>query len=140
MAQLYSLMPRPEGLFRGVDLVSRAAFGLIYDRWKLSEKKHREDPESWIDEDGVYCVFDQGQLAELLGVTRPTINKALQRLEEFELLVICRPGLGKPSRYHIPYTVDAYFFDYTGWQLGIHNEPPGEEEDHYPCKDSLHAV
>ena len=132
MALLYSLTPTAYGPFLGADLVARAAWGLIYDRYKLSEKKNQADATLWSDEDGIYCVYDQAFLAKQLGVTRPTVNKALQRLEILNLLVTCKTGIGKPVRYRIPEHILNYLSDPHGYFLGIYDEDES-------CKESLHG-
>ena len=51
MAQLYQLVPLPQGIFAGMDLVTRAVVGLLYDRIRLSNYNLIGDPagSQWYD-------------------------------------------------------------------------------------------
>lgn len=90
MAQLYQLVPLPLGIFSGLSLVERAALGLLYDRMKLSVHHHLSDPEggAWLDEDEnqVYCIYSQTEMAKILGVSERTVRRALEHLEAERLI------------------------------------------------------
>lgn len=119
MAQLYFIVPTPEGAFGGLDLLARAAFGAIFDRWKLSEMNNKTDPGQWIDERGVYCVYDQRDMARLLGVTLPTLRGALTRLESRRLIATHKPAIGSPVRYYIDDQALQWMTDPLAWSLGV---------------------
>lgn len=75
----------PTWLFRGkyADLSANAkiAYALLRDRHSLSVQN------GWIDDEGhVYMVYTQGELAEMLQVTRKTANVAIKTLEEYGLI------------------------------------------------------
>lgn len=102
MAKLYTLVPRPVGRFEGVDLMARCVFGLIYDRWQLSDRSD-ESRRKYSDEDGVYCYFDREEMAKELGVTLPTVRRAVTTLINRKLLIIKRSGVCSPWRYYVPW-------------------------------------
>jgi hypothetical protein len=90
MAQLYQLVPLPQGIFSGMDLVTRAVVGLIYDRIRLSNYNLIGDAtgQSWYDpvEQRVYCIFTHAEMAETIGVSERTIRRSLALLNEENLV------------------------------------------------------
>lgn len=60
-------------------MATRYAFGLIYDRWKLSDSDRNRD--AFTDSYGVYCVYDRQDIAEEMGVTLPTVRKAIKAFD-----------------------------------------------------------
>ena len=118
MAKLYTLVPRSVGPFEGVDLMARCVFGLIYDRWQLSDRSE-ETRKRYSDKDGVYCFFDREEMAKELGVTLPTVRRAVTTLVDKKLLVIKRSGTCTPWRYYISWKLarvldprkDEQYFD-----------------------------
>lgn len=103
MSSVYTLIPRPIGCFAGLDMASRYAFGLIYDRWQLSRKKANE--ARFRDKHGVYCVFSREALAAEMGITLPTLRKAMHQLIDRELIHARCPVAGGAWRYYIPASV-----------------------------------
>lgn len=100
MSSVYTLIPRPIGCFAGLDMASRYAFGLIYDRWQLSGKKANKD--RFTDRYGVYCVYSREALAAEMGITLPTLRKAMHQLIDHELIHARCPEPGCAWRYYIP--------------------------------------
>lgn len=82
--------------------MARCVFGLIYDRWQLSDRSD-ESRRKYSDEDGVYCFFDREEMAKELGVTLPTVRRAVTTLVDRKLLVIKRSGVCSPWRYYVPW-------------------------------------
>lgn len=80
----YTIVPRAEGCFARCDALTRYAFGLIYDRWRLSDRPESRD--RWRDQRGVYCVYERAELAAALGCTLPTLRRCMQCLEAEGLL------------------------------------------------------
>lgn len=99
MGSVYTLIPRPVAIFAGLDMTSRYAFGLIYDRWLLSNKAGNK--ERFTDRYGVYCVFSREAMAAEMGVSLPTLRKALQPLYERGLVIARLPISGGPWRYYV---------------------------------------
>ena len=90
MAQIYQLVPLPQGIFAGMDLVTRAVVGLLYDRIRLSNYNLIGDPagSQWYDtvEDKVYCIFTHEELAQTIGVSERTIRRSLATLNADNLV------------------------------------------------------
>ena len=90
MAQIYQLVPLPQGIFAGMDLVTRAVVGLLYDRIRLSNYNLIGDPagSQWYDtvENQVYCIFTHEELAQTIGVSERTIRRSLATLNADNLV------------------------------------------------------
>lgn len=90
MAQVYQLVPLPQGIFAGMDLVTRAVVGLLYDRIRLSNYNLIGDPSGsqWYDpvEKQVFCIFTHEELAETIGVSERTIRRSLATLNADNLV------------------------------------------------------
>lgn len=97
------MIPRPAGSFAGLDMTARYAFGLIYDRWQLSERKSNR--ERFTDRYGVYCVFSREAMAAEMGVSLPTLRMAMHQLIQRELVISRMPAAGSAWRYYIPENV-----------------------------------
>ena len=84
MANRYTIVPAADYPFDQLDALSRYCFGLIFDRWRLSARS--ESWQKWADDTGIYCVYDQRELAKELGVTLPTVRRCLDALEREHVL------------------------------------------------------
>lgn len=100
MGLLYTAVPRPYYDFAGLDLTTRYAFGLIYDRWQLSNRA--ENRERFTDSRGVYCYYSRSAMAAEMGVTLPTLRTAINVLEARGLIKMSRIERGGSVRYYIP--------------------------------------
>ena len=71
MAQVYQLIPLPQGPFAKLSLLERALYGLLYDRCKMSVNNMLNGNGRFYDEqlEEVYCVYNQNDLAKTLGVS-----------------------------------------------------------------------
>lgn len=98
MAVNYTIVPRRVFPFEGLDAMTRYAFGLIYDRYRLSSRE--ETKERWKDEHGVYCVFDRQDLADELGVSLPTLRRCMESMVKAGVLVMRRNGPHAAWRYY----------------------------------------
>lgn len=99
MSSIYTLVPRPINDFARLDLVARYAFGLIWDRWQLSGKK--ENRGRFTDQRGLFCYYERRAMAAEIGVTLPTVRKAINALEDAGLIMYAHDGLGAPWKYYI---------------------------------------
>lgn len=109
MAQLYQLIPLPQGVFSGLSLVERATFGLIYDRLKLSTASHLSSTDGGPFFDSaradVYCVYNQQDMAAVLGVSIRTVQRALDTLRDAGLIDYRKARYQDSNRYFIPYRI-----------------------------------
>lgn len=111
MSSLYTLIPRPIGEFAGLDMTTRYAFGLIYDRWQLSAKA--ENRARFTDAFGVYCVFSRESMAAEMGISLPTLRGAMKVLIARELIVSRLSAPGGAWRYYIPRSVQDAMTDFA---------------------------
>lgn len=102
MSSIYTLIPRPIGSFAGLDMASRYAFGLIFDRWQLSAK---DSSGKYKDQYGPYCVYSRDALAAEMGITLPTLRKAMHQLIGRELIHARCPVSGCAWRYYVPHNI-----------------------------------
>lgn len=105
MGQRYTIVPAADFPFDRCDALTRYCFGLIYDRWKLSARPGLW--QKWVDDVGIYCVYDQRELAKELGVTLPTVRRCLDQLEREDLLKRERTEKRGACRYYP--TIRAHF-------------------------------
>ena len=109
MGSKFVFVPRAQNVFARADIMSRNAFGLIYDRWKLSNRPQNQ--AVFTDAYGVYCVYDRQDLARELGVTLPTVRKAIKALIDQELITARRAGIGGAWRYYVTVKAQLYLDD-----------------------------
>ena len=109
MAQIYQLVPLPQGIFSGLSLVERAIVGLLYDRMKMSIQHHLSDPEggAWLDtdENQVYCIYRQEEMAQILGVSERTVRRALEHLETESLVWWKKTKYQGANKYFLHYGI-----------------------------------
>jgi len=97
----YSYLILPKELFTNklyVDLSNdaRIIYALLLDRLQLSVKNQ------WYDEMGnVYLIFTREQLAAGAGVSVRTVVRAMNLLNEVELVKETRQGLNKPNLIYV---------------------------------------
>lgn len=113
MAKYYSLVPYPEGIFEGMDAISRVTFGIIWERWKLSSYNVLGTAGDcrWYDrdEEEVYCLFNQLELARLVGCSEKTIRRTLIYLHDEKHLIYWRKADYKGvCRYYVEKDVQRY--------------------------------
>lgn len=99
MAKTYTIVPSAVHPFDQLDALSRYCFGLIYDRWLLSGRKSTW--RKWVDDEGLYCVYDQADLAKELGVSLPTVRRCLDALEAQNIIKRVRADKRGACRYYI---------------------------------------
>ena len=94
---MFTLIPRPAYEFNGLDMTARYAFGLIYDRLQLSAKNR----ERFTDRYGLYCVFSRESMAAEMGVSVPTLRKAIKQLIARGLITSRMVDAGGSWRYYL---------------------------------------
>ena len=97
MSSVFTFIPRPIYEFAGLDMASRYAFGLIYDRLQLSAKNR----DRFTDRYGLYCVFSRESMAAEMGITVPTLRKAINQLIDRELITTRMAEAGGSWRYYL---------------------------------------
>ena len=108
MAQLYQLIPLPQGIFADLSLLERATFGLLYDRMKLSVNNHlNSDGSAFYDdqEEMVYCIYTQQALSETLGVSVRTVRRVLAVLVDKKFIISKKTRFQDANRYYIPFYI-----------------------------------
>ena len=76
MARYYTLLPLPLGIFAEdeLTLIDRAVFGMIYDRWRLSNYTAAGSAEyetPFYDEflEDFYCIYTHDELSRNIGIS-----------------------------------------------------------------------
>ena len=112
MAQKYTLVPLAQGPFIGIDPLARMAFGLIWDRYKVSSYNFigAESESPWYDKtmDDVFCVYDQDELAREIGCSVRTVRRCLKDLNEAHLLYWRKATYKGACRYFVGYAAKAW--------------------------------
>ena len=124
MAGIYVNIPTANGEFAGLDLYARAVFGLIWDRWRLSQKAHEDGNDRFMQKKRVrmcdafpdrrpddrtvitigytYCVYTQTDLAAEIGCSERTIRRCIDDLICAGVVTAERAGVRGANRYFIP--------------------------------------
>ena len=110
MAQLYQLVPLPQGIFSGLDIVSRAVIGSLYDRIKLSMYNATGGDDRFYDilTGEYFCVFTQQELAELIGVSERTVRRSLDILKADNLIHWRKATYRGANRYYLHHGIMEY--------------------------------
>lgn len=96
----YTIVPMPTGPFQGLDPLSRLAFGLIWDRLRLSSYNTTGNRSQWIDEEtgAVYCFYPQQDLAQDMGCSERTARRCMHDLERARIISTRRADYGRAYR------------------------------------------
>ena len=111
MAKYYTLLPLPQGKFAEASLVDRAVFGLIWERWRLSNYKLLGGDDSWYDPDieEVYCVYAHEELGRQLGVSEKTIRRSLIALrDKWHMISWTKASFMGACRYYVAQDIREY--------------------------------
>ena len=110
MAQLYQLVPLPQGIFAGMDIVSRAVVGCLYDRLKLSMYSAAGGDERYYDAaaNEYFCIFTQSELADQIGVSERTVRRSLDLLKADNLVHWRKATYRGANRYYIHHGIMEY--------------------------------
>lgn len=107
----YTLTPSPFGLFRNIDAAARLVFGLIWDRFKLSEHSITSGDCRWQDVDGeIFCIYSEVELAEHSGLSERTVRRCLNTLRDANLLRWDKTGFKGCNKYYPDLLVIDYFY------------------------------
>jgi DNA-binding Lrp family transcriptional regulator len=75
---------------------AKVLYSLLRDRHDLSLSNN------WINDSGeVYLIYARDKMADMVGVSQPTLRKAIEQLKEFGLMEEERMGLNKPNRIYL---------------------------------------
>ena len=82
--------------YRGLSSDAKIIYSVLKDRMSLSRKN------KWKDDNGdIYLLFKQEKIAEILGISRSTISRAIKQLEQYKLIDVTRQGLNRPNKIYI---------------------------------------
>lgn len=85
-----------ETTFSSLSTDSKVLYGLMLDRMSLSRKNH------WIDaENHVYIEYRSEAIMSSLNISKNTVTKLLNELDDFGLIQRKRRGQGKPTVYYV---------------------------------------
>ncbi|MCT4619887.1 MAG: replication initiator protein A [Marinisporobacter sp.] len=86
-----------EGEFKnGLSNDAKVLYSLLRDRHDLSLTNN------WINEKNeVYLIYTREKMSDMLGVSQPTLRKAIKQLEDFGLMEEDRMGLNKANRIYL---------------------------------------
>ena len=82
--------------YKTMSNTSKIMYAILKDRMELSRKNGWHD-----DNNDLFLLFDQQNMAELLGTSRVTINRNMKELKDAGLIEPMRQGLGKPNKIYI---------------------------------------
>lgn len=87
----YNFIPVPKALamgFKSVSINAKWTYSLLLDRMMAS----RKNAERFHDKNGMYLLFNQDEVAELIGASKRTVIRIFKELEESGLIEtrICR--------------------------------------------------
>ena len=78
--------------YKKLTIDAKMAYAILRDRLELSIKNN------WIDEKGtIYFIYTNDSLMEILNCRKEKLSKIKKSLEDAELLIQKRRGLGKPN-------------------------------------------
>lgn len=119
----------------------RCIYSLLVNRMNLSVTR-----ANWIDEEGAFIKYTQSKLAEDLCLTRPTVAKSLNNLEEYKLIKVIQLGANLPNKIYVYPPVNIQCKETlqqdNGCKENLHsmqkNFTVDVKEFDTHCKDSLH--
>ena len=97
----YTFYRIPKALIKGVryqhvSMEAKLLYGILLDRMSLSGKNN------WCDTSGkIFIIYTVEELMEDFGCSNKTAIKLLRELEQSDLIVRQRQGLGKPSLIYV---------------------------------------
>ena len=75
---------------------AKLVYSLLLDRMELSRKN------GWVNSNNeIYLIYTKENIADILGISKRTVYKAFNLLEELELINQERQGLNKPNKIYI---------------------------------------
>lgn len=96
MEQFWQLEPT---LIQRAGATAAIVYAALKSRFNLSLQA--KNMRIFRDSRGVFCNFSRQELCKLIGKSKPTITKAMQKLKELGLIVEKRLGLGHVNRIYL---------------------------------------
>lgn len=97
----YFIVPKmliSDDSFEDIDCAGKLMYSIMLNRLSLSA----EHPDQYTDGQGrLFIVFPVEEMMKALHLSKPTVTKMLNQLEEHGLIVRKRQGLGKPSLIYV---------------------------------------
>ena len=96
----YNFMPVPKALamgFKSVSINAKWTYSLLLDRMMAS----RKNAERFHDKNGMYLLFNQDEVAELIGASKRTVIRIFKELEESGLIETRKQGFGKAQKIYL---------------------------------------
>lgn len=114
MARLYTIVPLPTGPFEHIDALSRLCFGLIWDRYRVSSYNvtGTAGDSPWYDEDQeeVFCLYRQDELARDMGCSERTVRRCLETLREAGIIWWRKAVYKGANRYFVDPPIREYLW------------------------------
>lgn len=96
----YQFVPVPRALARGfkdLSINAKWAYSLMLDRMMMS----RQNIDRFHDKNGMFLLFNQDELAELIGASKRTVIRIFKELEESGLIETKKQGFGKAQKIYL---------------------------------------
>lgn len=96
----YQFIPVPRALakgFKALSINAKWAYSLMLDRMMMS----RQNIDRFHDKNGMFLLFNQDEVAELIGASRRTIIRIFKELEESGLIETKKQGFGKSQKIYL---------------------------------------
>lgn len=96
----YNFIPVPKALamgFKSVSINAKWTYSLLLDRMMAS----RKNAERFHDKNGMYLLFNQDEVAELIGASKRTVIRIFKELEDSGLIETKKQGFGKSQKIYL---------------------------------------
>ena len=96
----YNFIPVPKALamgFKSVSINAKWTYSLLLDRMMAS----RKNAERFHDKNGIYLLFNQDEVAELIGASKRTVIRIFKELEDSGLIETKKQGFGKSQKIYL---------------------------------------
>lgn len=96
----YQFIPVPRALakgFKDLSINAKWAYSLMLDRMMMS----RQNIDRFHDKNGMFLLFNQDEIAELIGASKRTVIRIFKELEESGLIETKKQGFGKAQKIYL---------------------------------------
>lgn len=96
----YNFIPVPKALamgFKSVSINAKWTYSLLLDRMMAS----RKNAERFHDKNGMYLLFNQDEVADLIGASKRTVIRIFKELEDSGLIETKKQGFGKSQKIYL---------------------------------------
>lgn len=96
----YQFVPVPRALakgFKDLSINAKWAYSLMLDRMMMS----RQNIDRFHDKNGMFLLFNQDEIAELIGASKRTVIRIFKELEESGLIETKKQGFGKAQKIYL---------------------------------------